>query len=204
MQNDISHLTIDAVIFDIGGVLVQTADLEPRRRWERVLGMPDWGLADAVFGSEPSREAFVGAADAGDVWRHIGERFGLDETQRMQIAHDFWAGDVINQPWIDDIAQLQKHMPTAILSNAWRDMRDRDRRRIDMSGFVSVVYSCEEGIRKPDPHIYERALERLNLRDASRVLFIDDFVENIEAARTVGLRAVRYEPGLTLAAALCS
>jgi FMN phosphatase YigB (HAD superfamily) len=198
-QNRTMTTTIDAVIFDIGGVLVQTHDLEPRRRWERLLGLPDWGLSDAVFGSEASREAFVGRADADDVWRSVAERFGLDDAQRAQVEQDFWAGDVVNERWITDIAALQQRMPTAILSNAWRDMSLRDRRRIDMSGFTCVTYSWEEGVRKPDAAIYERTLERLGIRDASRALFIDDFVENVEAARGVGLRAVRYLPGMELA-----
>ena len=186
------------VVFDIGGVLVQTLDLEPRRRWERRLGLPDWGLPDVVFGSDASRAAFVGQADADDVWREVAARFDLNDAERTQIAEDFWAGDALNAEWIAGIAELQKRMPTAILSNAWRDMSLRDRRRLDMSGFTSVVYSCEEGVRKPDPTIYERVLERLGIRDASQALFIDDFVENVEAARSVGLRAVRYVAGMKL------
>jgi N-methylhydantoinase B len=186
------------VVFDIGGVLVQTLDLEPRRRWERRLSLPDWGLSDAVFGSDASRAAFVGQADADDVWREVAARFGLTDEERARIAADFWAGDAVNAPWIAGIAELQKRMPTAILSNAWRDMSLRDRRRIDMSGFSCVVYSWEERVRKPDPAIYERVLERLGVRDASQALFIDDFIENVEAARAVGMRAVQYVAGMDL------
>jgi len=196
--------TTDVVIFDIGGVLVQTHDLEPRRSWERLLGLPDWGLSDAVFGSDASRAAFVGQADAEDVWREVAARFGLDEVQRRQIEQDFWAGDAVNARWIADIAALQKQVPTAILSNAWRDMSLRDRRRIDMSGFTRVVYSWEERVRKPDHAVYERTLERLGIEDASQALFIDDFVENVEAARAVGLRAVRYLPGMSLEQAMAT
>ncbi len=188
---------IDAIIFDIGGVLVQTTDLSPRQCWERRLGLPDWGLASAVFDSEPSQRAFVGAADAVEVWTHAQEIFGLNASETSQLTYDFWAGDSVNTAWITEIAALQQRYKTAILSNGWRDMRDRDQRRIDMSGFDTVVYSCEEHIRKPGLEIYARTVARLGVAP-ERALFIDDMAENIAAARAAGLQARQYVAGMPL------
>ncbi len=189
---------IDAIIFDIGGVLVQTTDLTPRQRWEKRLGLPDWGLASAVFDSAPSQRAFVGAADAADVWAHIKTLFGLNAGEISQLARDFWAGDSLNAKWISQIAALQRHYKTAILSNGWRDMRDRDQQRIDMSGFDAVVYSCDERMRKPHVEIYVRTVARLGI-PPERALFIDDMPENIAAARAAGLQARQYVAGMPLA-----
>ena len=188
---------IDAIIFDIGGVLVQTTDLAPRQHWERRLGLPDWGLASAVFDSAPSQRAFVGAADAAEVWAHAREVFGLNSKETSQLAHDFWAGDSVNTAWITEIAALQQRYKIAILSNGWHDMRNRDQRRIDMSGFNPVVYSCEERIRKPNLEIYARTVTRLGVAP-ERALFVDDMPENIAAARAAGLQARLYVPGMPL------
>jgi epoxide hydrolase-like predicted phosphatase len=196
-----ANLMIDTVIFDIGGVLVQTVDTAPRERWERQFDLPSWGLSDLVFGSAESRAAFIGAADADDVWRHVARALRLDAHDAAQITRDFWAGDVVNAAHIALIHSLRGRVKLGILSNAWRDMQARDARRIDFSQFDAVIYSCEEGMRKPDARIYQIALERLGAQP-ERTLFIDDFVENIEAADALGIGTIRYDKTVDLPAAV--
>jgi putative hydrolase of the HAD superfamily len=59
--------------------------------------------------------------------------------------------------------------------------------------FEVVVDSAFVGIRKPDPAIYELTLERLGDGvQASDCVFVDDLEVNCEAARTLGMRAVRF------------
>jgi glucose-1-phosphatase len=193
---------IDTIIFDIGGVLVQTTDLAPRQKWERELGLPDWGLSD-VFNNDVSRAAFVGAADAPDVWRHVARELQLDAVDTKRIAADFWAGDAVNTAHIALIESLRGRVKLGILSNAWQDMRARDASRIDFSRFDSVVYSCEERVRKPTREIYTRALDKLG-SVASQTLFIDDFVENIDAARELGIHSIRYQASMDLPAAVAA
>ena len=45
-------MTIRAIIFDIGGVLIRTDDRSLHRKWETLLGMQAGELAQAVFQSE--------------------------------------------------------------------------------------------------------------------------------------------------------
>lgn len=54
-----------------------------------------------------------------------------------------------------------------------------------------IVYSHEEGLRKPDPAIYVVACERLGVELAEAV-FLDDVDANVTAARQVGMTAVRF------------
>jgi epoxide hydrolase-like predicted phosphatase len=190
---------IDTVIFDIGGVLVQTVDTTPRARWERRFGLPAWGLSDIVFSCDASRAAFVGAADADEVWAHVAQRLRLKAAERAAIAQDFWAGDAVHASHIALIESLRGRVRLGILSNAWRDMKTRDSRRIPFALFDSVVYSCDVGVRKPDQRVYQITLERLSAKPEN-ALFIDDFAENIEAARTAGLRTIHYSKEVDLAA----
>jgi epoxide hydrolase-like predicted phosphatase len=194
-------MTITTIIFDIGGVLVQTIDLAPRQRWERQLGLPEWGLSGVVFDSPPSQAAFVGQADAEDVWRHVAQTLKLDPADRTAIALDFWAGDAVNSARIALIGELHGRVKLGILSNAWHDMRRRDARRIDFELFDAVIYSCEEGVRKPGAVIYQNALRALDTRP-QHTLFIDDFAENIAAAQALGIQTIHCTPGLDLAAAV--
>ena len=64
----------------------------------------------------------------------------------------------------------------------------------------AIVDSSELGIRKPDPRIFEHALETLGGIDPSRAIFVDDFEANVEAAEALGFRGVLmkddYHPAL--------
>ncbi len=54
--------------------------------------------------------------------------------------------------------------------------------------FDHVTFSCEIGVLKPEPEIYEHALRGLGVAPAEAV-FLDDRPENVEGARHLGLHA---------------
>ncbi len=67
--------------------------------------------------------------------------------------------------------------------------------------FKPRIYSCREGIAKPDPDIYRIALRKANKEYPwheelmpDECVFIDDRLENIEAARTLGWHAIQHNP----------
>ena len=89
---------------------------------------------------------------------------------------------------------------TGLLSNSWSS------RQYWISGydpeelFDTVVISGEVGLRKPDPSIYRLAARRLDLRPEDCVL-VDDFEENVAAARAIGMHALLHDdPGVTIPA----
>jgi len=57
--------------------------------------------------------------------------------------------------------------------------------------FEPCLLSCEMGLAKPDPKVYELLLKTLNL-PAKEVVFIDDKVENVEAAQKIGIDAIVF------------
>ena len=79
---------------------------------------------------------------------------------------------------------------TAILTNnmrewgVWREIWDADR-LVDV-----VVDSCQVGLRKPNPAIFELTVELLGSPPLERTLFVDDFPWNIAAADQMGLRTM--------------
>jgi epoxide hydrolase-like predicted phosphatase len=54
-----------------------------------------------------------------------------------------------------------------------------------------IVYSHEVGLRKPDPAIYALTAERLGVQP-HEIVFLDDVVANVEAARRAGWHAVLH------------
>jgi epoxide hydrolase-like predicted phosphatase len=58
--------------------------------------------------------------------------------------------------------------------------------------FEPCLLSCEMGLQKPDPKVYELLLMKLDL-PAKEVLFIDDLPENVEAAKKMEIDALLFE-----------
>ena len=58
--------------------------------------------------------------------------------------------------------------------------------------FPARIYSCRVGASKPAPAIYQAALHAVDVT-AAEALYIDDIAEYVEAARTMGLDAFRFE-----------
>ncbi|MFM9462685.1 HAD-IA family hydrolase [Streptomyces scabiei] len=58
--------------------------------------------------------------------------------------------------------------------------------------FSRTVYSARIGVNKPHGRAYEAALEAAGWPDPSKTLFVDDRLENVEAAEQFGLQALHY------------
>ena len=62
-----------------------------------------------------------------------------------------------------------------------------------LSWFDDIVVSGEIGIVKPDKKIYEYAVERFKLNTPETAVFIDDRLENLEAAAEFGIKGIHYK-----------
>jgi FMN phosphatase YigB (HAD superfamily) len=184
---------IQAVIWDLGGVIVRTHDRSGRKRWEERLGLNPGELEKLVFRSEVAGRAYEGRAGIEDVWRAVGDQFGMPDDQRAEMERDFWSGDRVDYALIDYIRSLRPAYQTALLSNAWLDLRDAitDEWKI-ADAFDHVTISAEVGMAKPDPRIYSLPLEGLSV-SPDHAVFIDDFMVNIRAAQGVGLHTIHFE-----------
>ena len=67
------------------------------------------------------------------------------------------------------------------------------------SYFGQVFYSHEIHMRKPQRRIYDYVTKQINVADLSEVLFIDDKLENVEAAQAYGWNAIQHDPKLRIA-----
>ena len=185
-------MTIKALLFDIGGVIVRTEDLEPRRRWERRFNLPDWGLAKIVFEGHAAIRATLGQATADEPWRAVADQLKLSASELAQLQQEFWEGDRYDHDLLAFIRSLRPRYKTGIISNAWPGMRQMHQAYINESGFDVIVFSSEEGVAKPMPEIYQRALARLSVRPEAAV-FVDDVLENVDGARALGMHGIQFK-----------
>ena len=195
-------MKINAVIWDLGGVLVRTLDRSHRVAWEQELKLDAGELDRLVFEGEIGRAAAIGKARADDIWAFIRERFGLSAEETQRIEQDFWAGDQVDQELIALIRRLRSNYKTALLSNAWPDLRHALEELWQIAdAFDDIFISAEIGLAKPDERIYKLALERLGVKPQEAV-FIDDFKRIIDAAADVGLHTIHYQNSAETQAAL--
>lgn len=189
---------IKAIIFDVGGVLIRTADHTRRRQWETRLGLAPWESEQLVFNSEMGTKAQRGEVRDEALWTWVGDHLQLNETDLAAFARDFWAGDMLDAALMALIRRLKSVYQTAVLSNqtdALRTLLTDDLRIAD--AFDTIVISAEVGVMKPDPRIYQITLERLGCAP-QEAIFIDDFAHNVDGARAVGMTAVHFTPQIDL------
>lgn len=193
---------IQAVIFDVGGVLLRTEDRAPRQQWEARLGLPPGGAEALVFNSEMGQKAQRGEVSEPELWRWLGQHLDLSLRETAAFRQGFWAGDVLDMGLVALIRQLKHDYQTAVISNYASNLRPELTHQFGIAdAFDEIIISCEENVMKPDPEIYHRALARLG-RKPAEAIFIDDFAHNVQAAQDVGLAAIHFQPGIDLAEAL--
>ncbi len=199
-----NHSSIQAVIFDIGGVLVRTEDWSGRRKWEQRLGLPEWGLSTLVFDGELALRASTGQGPDEAIWQHVAQECHLAPDTLAQVRADFWSGDRPNQDLLAYLRSLRPHYKTGILSNAWAEMRDMNVQRFGLAEIVDeTVYSFECGVLKPDPASYRFILARLGV-EPGQAVFVDDAERNIHGAQALGLHTVRFSDTPQAIAELCA
>ena len=79
-----------------------------------------------------------------------------------------------------------------VLSNMSREFIDFLRKQKVYENFDGDVVSCEVGIVKPMPEIYDLLLERFDLAPAETI-FIDDRKENVDAAAAKGIATFHFD-----------
>ena len=183
---------LKAVIFDMGGVLLQTVDPLPREKLAHLYGMTRLELEDLVFGSDFSHQAEVGSISRKQYWREIAAAVGEDDKNMPEFVENFFGGDNLDQQLMQFACSLKPRYLLGLLSNAFTDARK------DLGtwfGFLDIfdvsIFSYEVKVRKPNPRIFEIILDRLGVQPEEAV-FIDDLSINVESSRPVGKYSIQF------------
>jgi epoxide hydrolase-like predicted phosphatase len=185
-------MSIQAVIWDLGGVLVRTENYAPRRSLAKRFGMTLEEIEDFVFSGESGDRAQRGEIGVEQHWENQRKVLGLIPAEMQNFRNQFWEGDRLDNELVDYIRSLRQSYKTGLLSNAFSDLR---RVVTDIWGFADafdeMIISAEVGLVKPDPRIYHLALDRLGVAPEAAV-FIDDYLRNVEGARAVSINAIHF------------
>jgi 2-haloacid dehalogenase len=195
---DVSSRTIAAVVFDLGGVLI---DWDPRHLY-RTLFDDEEAMEDflaTVTTSEWNR-----AQDAGRPWSEAVEELAARHPERRELIEAYWRrwpemlGDAI-APTVRVLDELRStNVGLYALSNWSAETFPVARPRYPfLEWFDGIVISGQERLIKPDPRIFRTLIDRYGLVPGETA-FIDDQATNVEAAEAVGIVGIRFvdEAGL--------
>jgi epoxide hydrolase-like predicted phosphatase len=181
---------VRAVIFDWGGVLIDDPAPGLMQYCADALGVPKeiYVQAHRKFAAD-----FQTGKIGEDVfWAGVCEELEVSQPKEQSLWYPAFKAVYSPKKNMFELAEsLQKRgYKTAFLSNteipAVRFFLEQG---YDM--FDVLVFSCIEGIKKPDRRIYELTVERLCLEPAEAVL-IDDRAECIDGAKEAGLKTILF------------
>jgi epoxide hydrolase-like predicted phosphatase len=182
---------LKAAIFDWGGVLMRTVDASGRRKWERKLGLPQYTVDRVVHGSRSWKQAQSGEITDAEYWADVAQQLGLDDESLRSFRREYFAGDRLDDEMMSFIRDLRPRIKTALLSNASPHLINLLEQLAVTDAFDEIVISGVVGVQKPDPAIYRIVLDRLDLTPEETV-FVDDFVQNIQAAEQLGMHTLHF------------
>jgi epoxide hydrolase-like predicted phosphatase len=194
----------EAVLFDFGGVFVGSP-FPTFEAHSREMGWDPDRLLELTFG--PLNE------DTDHPWHKVerGElsmiearleiitlckEAGLEVDPFVLLARAMLPQNRANPLVVDCVRELRlAGLKTALLTNNALEIRERWRAVLPLGElFDDIVDSSEVGVRKPDPAIYELALERLGGLTPESSIFLDDLPANLEVAERLGMRGILVEP----------
>ena len=183
-----------AVVFDYGMVLTGPPDPEARAALLRITGLPVARFESLYWADRPAYDE--GKLTGIEFWRKMLREAGLPENQTTVEELNDWDARMWttqNLAMLEWQQRLKEHgLKTAILSNMGDNVLVRIEREFAwIHRFDVLVWSFQLHMAKPDPAIYRYTLDKLGTTP-EETLFLDDKLENVEAAQAMGMLAFQF------------
>ena len=183
-----------AVVFDFGGVLITTianqigkvaADLGvPTAELHHVLLGPRTSTPDHPWHRAERGEIAVSSIQSElEPWaQQAGIELRGDEIERLLAPGEY----TIVEPMVRRVEALRSAgVRTGLLTNTFAEFRPTMERDLDLTLFDAVIESFAVGARKPEAAIYAATVEAVGV-DHADVIYLDDFEQNLDPARSLG------------------
>ncbi len=187
-------MDLRAVVFDFGMVLTGLPNQDAHAAMVRITQLSKARFEQLYW---LNRHAYdEGKLTGIAFWQEFLRNAGLPENQKMVEDLNEWDAcmwtthDPAMLGWHDQLKQ--RGLRTAILSNMGDNVLEKMKREFDwLPRFDVLVWSFQLRMAKPDPAIYRYTLNKLGAKP-EETLFIDDKQVNVDAARSLGIHALRF------------
>jgi glucose-1-phosphatase len=181
---------VDALLFDFGGVLVEIDFGRAFSSWANSSGVPVEQIASRFEFDANYAAHEVGRIGAAEYFDALRRTLGIDVSDELFVAG--WNSIFVDAlPGVGAVLdQAGARHPLYMFSNTNATHHEfwAQKFRALLSPFREIFVSHHIGLRKPTPEAFHAVIARLGLSH-DRVAFFDDLAENVEGARSVGLRA---------------
>ena len=193
---------IDAIIFDFGNVLIDLDYPRVIREFSEVAKKNQEEIEELVVTAPVLQKFEMGMTTPDEFRAKMNSILGTNMPDDQFDA--IWNSMLksITKERMEKVLKIGEKYQTFILSNtniihemAYEEMIMEETGRDSLRDFVKeVYYSHEIGMRKPNLNCYQFVIDDIGLY-ASRMLFLDDRLDNVEAAQKAGMKAVQvFDP----------
>lgn len=179
---------IEAIIFDLGDVFLNLNSQASIDAFKK-LGLTDWN--DDL--KEKSLFFETGKIDELEFMESIQKYIPNADLEQIREA---WNAIISDFPLerLEFLEKLQNKYDLFLLSNTNQTHIDKFEHRVGLTfarefyaHFNKIYFSFETKVRKPDEAVFNLILKQNNLKP-NKTLFVDDTLENIEAAASLGIK----------------
>jgi glucose-1-phosphatase len=196
---------IQALLFDLGGVVIDIDFERVLRQWARLSRYTEAQLrARCVLDDVYERYERNEVGDA-EFFDHVRRVLAL-QADDAEIAAGWNAIFVgLNREVMAQVAATMHRVPSFVLTNTSACHQATWTRAYPVlfDTFRSVFASTDLGMRKPERRAFDAVVARIGV-DPGRILFFDDMPQNVEGARRAGLQAVLVSSPGDVGAALAA
>ncbi len=190
-------MAIKAMLWDFAGVLLHTVEGDFNSLLSARLEVPVTEI-ERVFNTEENNRWDLGELDDDTFFTFVIREMNLAEEKRATLAWYFEKDFYVQAELLEYIRNIRKNYTTVLLTNFPAHLHTYLKTDWIIEGaFDEVIASCDTKLIKPDPRMYQYALERIGC-GTDEVVFIDDRPINIQGAESLGIRSLLYRdtPGI--------
>ena len=183
--------SIKAIIFDLGNVIVLFDHFTICRNLSAYSPYSPEEIYNVLFTSGLESRFDTGEISPEDFFKKASGALQL--TIDIELFKKTWNDIFSLNPGIDNlIVELKKKYLLLCLSNTnmWQFEYCRKHFTV-LDYFDSFILSFQEGVRKPDWKIYEKALQEADAVP-EECIYVDDVKEFVQAAEAKGMKAIRF------------
>jgi epoxide hydrolase-like predicted phosphatase len=184
-------MAIKAVIFDLAGVVLFPLRGTFNSLLAERLEAP-FEAVERVMSDHKNDLWDINEMSDDEFYDHLLTELNLP-LEKKAIIRKFVIDDFfIDQEMLALIRVLRKSYTTALLTNFPTHVHDFMQRSWHVDGaFDHIIVSADVKLIKPDPRIYQLAIDRIGCQ-ASEAVFIDDRKVNVDAAKALGINGICF------------
>ncbi len=181
---------IKVIIFDMGSVVYRTDWDKLNKQFKEKFGF-DIRLFNNEKLIEIYNNANIGKATVRDMIIFLDHEKDDDKIVKYYKKY-YFNSKIVNEEMIKIINNLKKRYPLYAITDTIKEHYESNKENKIFNNFKKVFASHELGRRKDDLTVFKDVIKEIGFKP-EEVIFIDDYLPNIENAKKVGLKTIHYK-----------